>query len=92
VDDGAEIAGPVELQSLHDGGQVHTRNLVTVGEGAKVTLSTAMRVPRRRRSGEQRHRTDLRKGAEAMWVTVQEQGETATHLGQLNVTLEETPS
>jgi Fe-S cluster assembly protein SufD len=68
VDDGAKIAKPVELQSLHDGGQVHVRNSVTVGEGAKVTvfdrhagsecvLETAVT------------ELKLRKGAEAIWVT-----------------------
>jgi Fe-S cluster assembly protein SufD len=31
----------------------------------------------------------LRKGAEVTWIMVQEQGEAATHLGQMNVTLEE---
>lgn len=89
VEDGAEIARPVELQSLHDGGQVHTRNLVTVGAGAKVTLFD-------RHAGSDNpvlasNVTELtvRKGAEAMWVTVQEQGGAATHLGQINVTMEE---
>ena len=32
---------------------------------------------------------DVRKDAEVSWITVQEQGEEATHLGQLNVTLGE---
>src|SRR5690606_1596109 len=32
VEDGAEIARPIELQSVHDGGQSHVRNAVTVGE------------------------------------------------------------
>ena len=35
VADGAEIADPLELQSLHAGGQVHGRNAVTIGEGAR---------------------------------------------------------
>jgi Fe-S cluster assembly protein SufD len=89
VDDGAEIAGPVELQSLHDGGQVHTRNLVTVGEGAKVTLFDRHAGSDKSVLASNVTELTVRKGAEAMWVTVQEQGETATHLGQLNVTLEE---
>ncbi|QKV17807.1 Fe-S cluster assembly protein SufD [Oricola thermophila] len=89
VEDGAEPDRPIELQSLHDGGQVHTRNIVTVGADAKVTLFD-------RQAGSDKsvlasNVTELvvRKGGDAKWICVQEQGGEATHLGQLNVTLEE---
>jgi len=88
IEDGAEIARPVELQSLHDGGQVHTRNIVAIGAGAKATLFD------RHAGGDNpvlaSNVTELKlaEGAEATWITVQEQGEAATHLGQLNLTME----
>jgi len=89
VEGGATIAKPVELQTLHDGGQVHTRNSVTIGEGAKVTFFD-------RHEGSDAEVLEtavtelkLRKGAEALWVTVQEAGAAATHLSQMNVTMEE---
>jgi len=89
VDDGAEIGHPVELQSLHDGGQVHTRNHVTVGAGARITLFDRHAGSGKAVLASNVTELTLRKGAEAMWVTVQEEGETATHLGQLNLTMEE---
>ncbi|TCD12412.1 Fe-S cluster assembly protein SufD [Oricola cellulosilytica] len=89
VDDGFVAASPIELQSLHDGGQTHTRNAVTVGSDANVTIFD-------RHAGSDKSVlassvTDLklRKGAKVLWVTVQEQGEAATHLGQVNLTLED---
>ena len=89
VESGAKIAKPVEMQSLHDGGQVHVRNSVTIGEGASVTVFD-------RHAGSDTEVLEtavtelkLRKGAEALWVTIQETGDAATHLSQMNVTLEE---
>ncbi|MCK5749582.1 MAG: Fe-S cluster assembly protein SufD [Oricola sp.] len=89
VESGAKIAKPVELQSLHEGGQVHVRNSVTIGEGASVTVFD-------RHAGSDTDVLEtavtelkLRKGAEALWVTIQETGDAATHLSQMNVTLEE---
>lgn len=89
VEDGAEPAHPVELQSLHDGGQAHVRNVVTVGEGSRATFFD-------RQAGSDAAVLDtavtelkLRKNAEATWITVQETGEAATHLAQMNITLDE---
>jgi Fe-S cluster assembly protein SufD len=89
VDDDAEIAGPVELQSLHDGGQVHTRNHVTIGAGARITVFDRHAGSDKAVLASNVTELTVREGAEAMWVTVQEEGEAATHLGQLNVTMEE---
>ena len=89
VDDGAEIAEPIEFQTLHDGGQLHVRNSVIVGEGATATFHD-------RQAGSDAEAlgtvvTDLKlgKGAKATWVTVQETGDASDHLAQLNITLEE---
>jgi len=86
VADGAEIAAPIELQNLQAGGQVHARFPVTVGAGAKATI-----VERQAGSGaalvSSVSSLDLGEGAEIVWVVVQEQAETATHLGQFVATL-----
>lgn len=89
VEDGAEIAAPVEFQSLHDGGQVHTRNLLTVGAGAKVRFLDRQAGSDKDVLASNVTELTVRKGAEAVWISVQEQGEAASHLGQLNVTMEE---
>jgi Fe-S cluster assembly protein SufD len=88
IADGAEIARPIELQSIHDGGQVHTRNLVSIGAGAKASF-----IDRHMGSGEAvlaSNVTELtvREGAEVRWIIVQEQGAAASHLGKLTLTLE----
>lgn len=86
VADGAEIAAPIELQNLQAGGQVHARFPVTVGAGAKATI-----VERQAGSGaalvSSVSSLELGEGAEIVWVVVQEQAETATHLGQFVATL-----
>lgn len=86
IADGAEIAAPIELQNLQAGGQVHARFPVTVGAGAKATI-----VERQAGSGaalvSSVSSLELGEGAEIVWVVVQEQAETATHLGQFVATL-----
>ena len=86
IADGAEIAAPIELQNLQAGGQVHARFPVTVGAGAKATI-----VERQAGSGaalvSSVSSLDLGESAEIVWVVVQEQAETATHLGQFVATL-----
>ena len=82
----AEIATPIELQNLQAGGQVHARFPVTVGAGAKATI-----IERQAGTGaglvSSVSTLDLGEGAEIVWVIVQEQAETATHLGQFVATL-----
>ncbi|MFZ2101105.1 MAG: Fe-S cluster assembly protein SufD [Oricola sp.] len=89
VANGADLAQPLELQSLHGGGQVHSRNMVAIGEDAKLTV-----IDRHAGSDKAVFSTNvteltISRGAEAIWITVQEDGADATHLGQLNVTLAE---
>ena len=86
IADNAEIAAPIELQNLQAGGQVHARFPVTVGAGAKATI-----VERQAGSGaalvSSVSSLELGEGAEIVWVIVQEQADTATHLGQFVATL-----
>ena len=85
---GAALEAPIEIQSLHGAGQVHTRVPATFGAGSVATII-------------ERHRTvtgeaalvssisdlTLEDGAEVLWIILQEQGADDTHLGQVRVTL-----
>lgn len=83
IADGAELAAPLELQNVHAGGQVHVRLPVRVGAGVKATV-----VERQTGSGEAlvSSVTNLTvgDGAEIVYLIVQDQPETVTHLGQFN--------
>ena len=88
VANGARIERPIEIQSVHDGGQVHTRNLLTVGAGAGAAF-----VDRHVGSHEPVLATNIteltvREGADLTWIIVQEQGAAASHLASLKLTLE----
>lgn len=89
VSDGATIEAPIELQSLHAGGQVHTRNSVTFGAGSKASFIDRQSGSNASVLASQVTELKVRKGAQVTWITLQEQGDVATHLGQYNVTLEE---
>jgi Fe-S cluster assembly protein SufD len=83
---GARLEKPVELQNVQDGGQVHVRLPVRVGEGAKLTI-----VERQTGSGAAlvssiSHLT-IGEGADVTWLIVQDHAESATHLGQFNAEL-----
>lgn len=86
IADGADIAGPVELQNIQAGGQVHARFAVRAGKGTKATIVE-------RQSGDGSafvssvSSLELGEGAEILWVIVQDNAETATHLGQFNAKL-----
>lgn len=86
IADGVELAAPIELQNLQAGGQVHARFPVVVGAGAKATL-----IERQAGSGAGLASSvatlEVGEGAEIVWVIVQEQAATATHLGQINATI-----
>ncbi len=83
---GAQLVAPLELQNIHAGGQLHTRNAVRVGAGAVMTLVE------RQTSGVSAsadpalvsHVSHLTvgDGADVTWLIVQEQPVNATHLGQ----------
>ncbi len=83
---GAEIEAPIELQNIQAGGQTHSRFPVRVGDGAKVTIVE-------RQAGEGAGLSTsishllLGKGAEVLWLIVQDQPDSATYLGQFNAEL-----
>ncbi|MHB2265346.1 Fe-S cluster assembly protein SufD [Aliihoeflea sp. PC F10.4] len=82
IEEGAEIAAPIELQNIHSGGQVHSRFTVNVGKGAKVTI-----VERQTGSADALVSSiadlDVADGATVNWLIVQDQPKDATHLGQI---------
>ncbi|PSJ60150.1 Fe-S cluster assembly protein SufD [Kumtagia ephedrae] len=83
---GAKIEAPIELQNLQAGGQTHVRLPVRVGAGARATI-----VERQAGSGaalaSSVSNLSVGDGADVVWLIVQEQPETATHLAQFNAEL-----
>ena len=83
---GAVVEKPVELQNVQAGGQSHVRLPVRVGAGARATIVE-------RQAGEGAglatsvSQLTLDEGAEVLWIVVQEQPETATHLAQFKAHL-----
>jgi Fe-S cluster assembly protein SufD len=86
IADGSRLEVPLELQNVQAGGQTHVRLPVRVGNGASATV-----VERQTGTGAAlvSSVTNLVVGddAEVTWLIVQEQPETATHLGQFNAWL-----
>ncbi len=86
IEDGAQVEKPIELQNIQAGGQVHVRLPVRVGAGAKATIVE-------RQTGEGAGLVSsvsqllLGDGAEVLWLIVQDQPETATHLAQFKAEL-----
>ncbi|WP_442577682.1 Fe-S cluster assembly protein SufD [Mesorhizobium sp. ASY16-5R] len=81
-----DVATPIELQNVQAGGQTHVRMPVRVGAGAKATI-----VERQSGSGAALSTSvaNLLVGdnAEILWLIVQDQPVTATHLAQFNAEL-----
>lgn len=88
VDDDLELDTPLEIQSVHSGGQTHIRNPVIIGERAKGVF-----VERHSAVGNSDALvstiTDLRVGAGAdiIWVISQKQGLSDAFFGQINIWL-----
>ncbi|MBS9720321.1 Fe-S cluster assembly protein SufD [Tianweitania sp. BSSL-BM11] len=86
IAEGVELSAPLELQNLHNGGQVHTRFGVNVGAGAKAVIVE-------RQTGEASALASaittlsVRDGAEVMYLIVQEQPKGSSHLGQFRATI-----
>jgi Fe-S cluster assembly protein SufD len=82
IADGTALEKPIELQNLQAGGQSHVRFPVRVGAQARAVIVE-------RQAGEGAALTSsvsqlvLGEGAEVIWLIVQEQPDTATHLAQL---------
>ena len=85
---GAEIEAPVEIQSIHAGGQVHTRFPVRVGAGAKVTI-IERHIAASDEAAFVSSVSDLviGAGADVTWIVLQQQGVADTFLGQIRVDL-----
>lgn len=84
-----ELDHPLEIQSVHSGGQTHTRIPVVIGERSKGIF-----VERHVAIGDNdaliSSITDLHVGAGAdiVWIISQEQGTSDTHFGQINIQLD----
>jgi Fe-S cluster assembly protein SufD len=83
IADGTVLDKPVELQNVQAGGQVHARLAVKAGAGVVATI-----VERQTGTGaalvSSVDNVVLGEGANLTWVIVQDQPDTATHLGQFN--------
>ncbi len=90
IAEGTELETPVELQAVHSGGQVHSRNRVTFGAETKGTF-----VERHVAPGDAAALVStltslvLGKDAEITYVIMQQQGSDDTHLGKLRIELGE---
>lgn len=86
IEAGAQLEKPLELQNLQAGGQSHVRLPVRVGAGARATIVE-------RQTGEGAGLVSsvsqllLGDDAEVLWLIVQDQPETATHLAQFKAEL-----
>jgi Fe-S cluster assembly protein SufD len=83
---GAELEVPIELQNAQAGGQAHTRFSVRAGDGSRATI-----VERQLGDGDALvssvSHLEVGDGAEVLWLIIQEQPDTASHLGQINVAI-----
>lgn len=86
IEAGTQLEKPIELQNVQAGGQSHVRLPVRVGAGAKATIVE-------RQTGEGAGLASsvsqllLGDDAEVLWLIVQDQPETATHLAQFKAEL-----
>ena len=85
---GAELATPLEIQTVQNAGQAHTRFPVTFGANARATV-----IERHAASSDTAafvttvSDISLAEGADITWVIFQGQGAADTHLGQIRITL-----
>lgn len=83
IADGTVLEQPIELQNIQAGGQVHNRHAVKVGSGVTATV-----IERQTGSGaalvSSVDNVVVGDGSHLIWLIVQEQPESATHLGQFN--------
>lgn len=85
---GTELAAPLEIQTVQNAGQTHTRFPVAFGANTKGTI-----IERHTAVGENAAFVTsisdiaLGDGADITWVILQTQGAADTHLGQIRITL-----
>jgi Fe-S cluster assembly protein SufD len=86
--DGTELEAPLEIQTIQNAGQTHTRFPATIGAGVKGTI-----IERHLAAGDNAafvttvSDITLADGAEITWIIFQAQGGADTHLGQIRITL-----
>lgn len=85
----AELDAPVEIQSIHSGGQVHTRFPVKIGAGAKLVVIERHIATAGDDAAFVSSVSDITvgDGAEVTWIVLQQQGAADTFLGQVRVDL-----
>ncbi|ASY63047.1 Iron-sulfur cluster assembly protein SufD [Sinorhizobium sojae CCBAU 05684] len=88
VPEGVELEVPLELQVIQSHGQAHTRFPVSFGAGAKATvierhLSTNAEPSFVSSVSD----VTLAEGADVIWIILQQQGPSDTHLGQIRFDL-----
>ncbi|TAA61713.1 Fe-S cluster assembly protein SufD [Shinella sp. JR1-6] len=85
---GTELAAPLEIQTVQNAGQAHTRFPVSFGANTKATV-----IERHAAVGDTAafvttvSDLSLADGADITWVILQGQGAADTHLGQIRITL-----
>ncbi|MGD9476645.1 Fe-S cluster assembly protein SufD [Shinella sp. G-2] len=88
IADGTELDAPLEIQTIQNAGQTHTRFPATFGANSKATI-----IERHVAGGENAAFVTtvsdiaLADGAEITWIILQAQGAADTHLGQIRITL-----
>lgn len=86
--DGTELEAPLEIQTIQNAGQTHTRFPAAFGANTKATV-----IERHVAGGENAafvttvSDITLADGAEITWIILQTQGAQDTHLGQIRITL-----
>ena len=86
--DGTELETPLEIQTIQNAGQTHTRFPATIGAGVKGTI-----IERHLAAGDNAafvttvSDITLADDAEITWIIFQAQGGADTHLGQIRITL-----
>ena len=87
VEPGATIDTPVELNAVHGGGQTHTRNLISLGADAATTIIDHMYGSDDEVLSTNVTVIELAENASATYVRVQNEGDAATHLGRIEISL-----
>lgn len=88
VDDDLELDTLLEIQSVHSGGQTHTRSPIVIGERAKgIFVERHLAVGGKDALVSSITDLQVGAGADIVWVISQEQGASDTYFGQINIEL-----
>ena len=90
IADGTSLDAPIEIQAVHSGGQIHSRNRVDFGENVVATVIERHVAPEKNAAFVSTVTAlTVAKDAEITYVVMQCQGEDDTHLGKLHIELGE---